>query len=74
MTMIIIIPFIATPTRNQFNLMAIEVRHETIREMILSFNNQLLVSLSAWPGLAWPGLTRTNCVCGVKMVSRLGCD
>ena len=26
-------------------VMAIEVRHETIREMILSFNGQLLVRL-----------------------------
>ena len=39
--------FYCHSNRNQFNVMmvvmAIEVRHETIREMILSFNSQLLI-------------------------------
>lgn len=34
-------------------VMAIEVPHETIREMILSFNSRLLVKLCYKPGQVW---------------------
>ena len=59
--------------QNQFNqmmvVMAFEVLHETIREMILSFNCQLLVRLWCRPGLAQSGKDSR-----VKIVFSLSCD